>query len=476
MYSFQTTPSKHLDSVFLFEGLDSIRKSGVADSATVSSVPIISTLFNLPPEAYCASPLAAAEAPYHILDNHAYLALYLLAVPSYFMTPEAVMALVNTLAHLVLLFLPYIYLRWRRVSMLHSVVVVACVGTYSTWSLSFIGDYYMDRVYMLFVTPVLFAAAMLITAGRASRPAIAFGFICALCAALCTERGAIMVAGLMCFYLLFYRAELKRKGMLSLIAACMLLLAIYAVVYILVFYKGTGGGSGLLESRISGLQMLWDRLASPGGQMLVVVNLLPLGVLAVFSGYRYGLLAACALLPNLLFNAGGSELNGWTTHYHAMYMPFLVFAACIGYERVVRWAERNKASSAWVGLTTAAGALAAAAFLDPYSGFARDALFTSVKTGIFGSAWTYYINEKSSRERIAVDTFRAVAEIVPPGATVSATEQAMPSLYVGRELPYFPLGLDTSQYLVIAGTAAEGKLAGPRSLGSPTWGRRRIRP
>src|SRR5436190_64050 len=108
LFSLKISYSKHLDSVFLYESLDSIRATGVPDSASVNAVPIILRLFETSPEEYCALPLTQPEEPYHIFDNHAYIALYLLAVLAYFMSPEAVFAWMNTLAHLVLLFLPYL--------------------------------------------------------------------------------------------------------------------------------------------------------------------------------------------------------------------------------------------------------------------------------------------------------------------------------------------------------------------------------
>src|SRR5204863_9804716 len=120
--------------------------------------------------------------------------------------------------------------------------------------------------------------------------------------------------------------------------ATLALLVIYLAVYFSIFYQGFAYGGGLLANRISGFEMLWERLVSPDGQVFILVNLLPLGIFVLFSGYRYILLAIGAVLPHFLFTIGGAELTGWSTHYHTMYIPLVIFTACVGYERIMRWA------------------------------------------------------------------------------------------------------------------------------------------
>src|SRR5687767_6034451 len=75
-FSWKISYSKHLDSVFLFEALDSIRATGVPDSGSVNAMPLILEVFNTPSHAYCALPLTQPDEPYHVLENHAYFALY----------------------------------------------------------------------------------------------------------------------------------------------------------------------------------------------------------------------------------------------------------------------------------------------------------------------------------------------------------------------------------------------------------------
>src|SRR5262249_7143486 len=57
-----------------------------------------------------------------------------------------------------------------------------------------------------------------------------------------------------------------------------------------------------------------------------------------------------------------------------------------------------------------------------------------------------------------VGLMQAIAAAIPPGSRVSTEETAMPALYQGRHLSYFPLGMSTADYLVFIGKASEGKL------------------
>ena len=52
-----------------------------------------------------------------------------------------------------------------------------------------------------------------------------------------------------------------------------------------------------------------------------------LGIFAFFAGIRVAIIAMACLVPNVIITVGGAEFTGWTTHYHAMYFPILIFTA-----------------------------------------------------------------------------------------------------------------------------------------------------
>ena len=54
-----------------------------------------------------------------------------------------------------------------------------------------------------------------------------------------------------------------------------------------------------------------------------------------FVNWRFGILALASMLPNLMVTVGGAEKTGFTTHYHAGYIPFLVGFAAVGYSSLI---------------------------------------------------------------------------------------------------------------------------------------------
>src|SRR5207302_1111825 len=61
-----------------------------------------------------------------------------------------------------------------------------------------------------------------------------------------------------------------------------------------------------------------------------IINVLFFGIFCAFE-WRLALIAAAAMLPNVIGSIGGAEKVGWTTHYHSVYLPFLVAAALFGF-------------------------------------------------------------------------------------------------------------------------------------------------
>ena len=52
-------------------------------------------------------------------------------------------------------------------------------------------------------------------------------------------------------------------------------------------------------------------------------------ILSFFSP-RFLILSIFTIVPNLIVTVGGAEKVGFTTHYHSMYTPFLIFSAIMG--------------------------------------------------------------------------------------------------------------------------------------------------
>jgi hypothetical protein len=459
-YYYRTTAIKHLDSVFLFESSLSILTSGRPVSETVTTWADALKTFMTPVGTLCQAELKRqATQNYNVLANHAYFALYPLSLLTAVTGPELAFAILNALAHTALLFIPFIFLRMYGVGVFASLAFMLAVTLYPAWSFSAIGDYYLDRLYMPFALLSLYFAHKIITRQDQAEPGnhLILGHVAAtVLAALCTERAAIIMIGEVVFFLLLFPQVRKtvtlRNAMLITIGGISFCLFLY---YIFIF-QGLEGSGQLVKNALPILRDPLRRLQAPGLVAFVLVNLLTIGFLALFSGTRYLVLLLGAMLPNLLISTGGGELNGWATHYHAMYVPFLIFAASLGYVKLANYFQTGIGHFAQP-VIFAAYLLLVAGWLNPYTGKLEDQFSATASQAIIRSLYLYYVDPQNSPQRAVAEATKSLEPLIPSGSKVSAVEAVMPALYRGRHISYYPIEMDNADYLVIGGTAAEGK-------------------
>lgn len=450
----QTTVLRHLDTVFLLESVASIVKTGSPVSETVASWPDAIKTFTMPPEQICSMPLEKpTSSGYNVLHNHAYLAIYPIGLLSLLIGPEPALALLNALAHLALVLLPYVFLRREGIRILPSSIFALCVACYPGWSLSASGDYYLDRLYMPFALGLLYLLHSRVQSGQPPAGArwLVLVVVAALTAGSITERGAIMVIAALVFFLFAFptlRQDPMSKWKLVALPTC---LAAYLALYLIFFYQGIESGGSLTSNLNLTLGGLAQKFKHPGFWPFVLTNVLFIGWLVAFSGWRYGLLLLGAILPNLLIVHGGGELNGWLTHYHTMYIPFLVFTASVGYVELIR-KVRSPGFKTVVTIVVGLNAVILAGYFNPYTGeFGKQ-----VRGGIIGTVFSYFVTPERSGERATAQWLRSLDAMIPGNARISVVEGAMPALYKSRKLSYYPLGMDEADYLVVSGTASAG--------------------
>ncbi|CAH1077436.1 hypothetical protein [Candidatus Nitrotoga sp. 1052] len=459
-FFYRITALKHLDSVFLFESSLSVLESGQPTSRTVASWPDALKTLKVPVETLCQSDLEMKKPlAYNVLDNHAYTALYPISLLTAFAGPELTFAFLNALAHVLLLIIPFVFLRKQGGQGLPSLAFVLCVALYPAWSYSAVGDYYLDRLYMPFaLLSLYFMHAIVCRDEEETVRRLLAGFVAStIVAALFTERAAIMMMGEIVFFLLFFPQVRKSTEIRNSMLALLMLLGAYLFFYFRFVFEGIEGGGGLLDNAMVILHDPLQRLQAPGLVPFMLVNLLFMGIFAPFSGFRYFALGIAVMIPSFLITVGGAELNGWSTHYHAMYLPFLIFVASIGYLRLI---NRFNAGIWHAALPLIVGVyvLLVAGYLNPYTGKFEKSFLASVKSGVLGTISRYYADPQHSYERFAAGLLRSLDALIPQGSRVSAIEGVMPVLYRSRSLSMYPIDMDSADYLVISGAASDGQV------------------
>lgn len=441
-----TTPLKHLDSVFLFEATDSILDNGRPESRSIASWPNALRSYAQPAAELCVARLQdPTTAPYNVMDNHAYLGLYPLALLSAALGSEWIYALLTAAAHVLIALLAYRFLRRQQVGVGPSLLFVAVIVAYPALARSLEGDYYLDRLYMPLALGALYTLHGLANATERTGETRRLFVLCVLVvgAAMMTERAAIMMVGALAYFAAMYPAIRRSPRALTVSATLVLCLLVYLAVYFQQFYVGIESGGNLGKGLLKTLHAPLAHLGLPGMPAFFAVNTLML-FLAAWGGPRALLLAAGAMLPNLLISVGGAELNGWTTHYHVMYVPFLVFAASLGWMRLAR-----SAGSSWRLAALAAVAWILAAVIDPASA-QREPAFTTLRSGLLGKVHRFYLHPAGSYEKTAARQILGLRKMIPPGARVSTIPQATAALYRKRALLLYPIGMDDADYLVVS--------------------------
>lgn len=450
-YLFLLSSVKHLDSVFLFEAAISVWQDGIPNSMSAPSIwDYLQQIVTVPIQEVCISPLKEVfSRPYNILENHAYFVIYPIALLAKLFGSELTFSLLRAAAYTAILYSISTYFRKEKINFLSILVFILIVVFYPGYSGGLLGDEYLDRLYIPFALLALFQVNLIVQNCGAITQADFYKFIVFIVlGSICTERGAIMMIGLLLFYFGFYPVIRKNKNLRILFLGLITVLLLYLYCYFKFFHGNINGGS--LSDHF-----FTTNLNSPLVKTFFLVNFLFLGVFSLFSGWRNIVLCLGAISPQLFFSIGGAELTGWSTHYHSMYIPFLIFSSTIGYVKIYSFLN-STVSRNFFALIIFLYSLFIVTHLNIGSGQFRFNNFAPIKDGFIGQILQFYLDTNNSSVKRAQITFERISGQIPEGAKVSTIESAMPSTYKNRSLNLFPIGMDQADFLIVGGAATNG--------------------
>jgi hypothetical protein len=428
-----------LDSTFLMEVLSSIRETGIQTTyLAASSANVIGTL-TLNAGDLCKADLIPSGRSINMLTVHAYLILYPLALLTWFFPPHAVLAVVNGISFVAIIYIIYWAIRKQNIPVVGSIVFCALVVAHPAWSHASMGQFYSDRFFM--PLGLLYAVLLYDALGRqVNRSNLLFILGVGLLAASTTERAAIMIAMFTVALLVLFKSSItniKTRIVLITFAIGLILYVFLYVKFMFVYYPGGGSLSRMIQ-QIPGF---FSRIQNPVYADLVkeflVINVLLFGVFSIFN-WRLGLIAFAVLLPNLFTTIGGSEKTGWATHYHSMYFPFLVFSAAMGFSRLWHLLSTVKYRLVLIGLLVA--------LIPVISSFS---LGYRGQQGAVMRLYNFYVDGSKSYEKQRLIQMHKIAAAIPEGVKVTTPEGGMPILYRNRTIYYYPLGINTADYALL---------------------------
>lgn len=448
--------SSQLDSAMMVENIESIPSFGRPKSQiNASALKALDTVIIQTANEVCIQDLVEKGVDsIEMFRRHAYGILYLLAPFNLLIPAQYIASFFHALTFIGVLIAVYSYLRNERIHVAPSLFFVLMVTVYPSWSLSVFGQFYPDRFFIFFGTVYLFLLWRKLEKKNTNLASI---FIVALIAASINERAAIMV-GFSTIWLIFsfqgWRSWTKGNVSFALLALGILA---YSVLYMKLFQVNSDYGSFLSQA--------WSFLEVIGGdnklqlelKKFLLVNL-PYIILALFN-WRTGILAIGAMLPNIFGSIGGAEKTGWSTHYHAMYFPFLIFAASLGFVKI-----SQKSNTVYSRTALGTGMILVVFYeliINPYdlNKFNGDVI-ANLQNNAFVRVSDIFLMRgdglalhKSSKLR------KDIASLVPPSSSISTFEGMMPALYgAGRTLYYYPLGIGSSDFVIVEYTLNDKQL------------------
>lgn len=451
-YFTNTIFNHHLDTAFLLEITDGTIKNGEPVSKLLNVAIDASKTWSDTPKNVCSSELLASNDVYNVLDNHAYYAIYPISLISNLFSESITLSYLNSLSFLLLLIIPYLFLRNAQLPVLYAMFFSLIVSMHFAWSYSSVGDLYLDRFYMPFALLYMAGLYSVLVNKRKfnNKISILLILLSGIVAASMTERAAIMI-GLSTFSILFISWEKIDSQRIRLALGILgSLFLVYAYWYISSRFIGveTGGSLTDIPSKLNGLL---NRLFNPNnlGNLIIftTVNVFMLGIYSVFAGFRTTLVTVSALLPNLLVTMGGAELVGWTTHYHSMYFPVLIFTSMLGYSVMVKNDYKYKMIKFKYILMLVP--IFTFSVINPYSSGLGFSLKSNYLVSLHNKLWTYYVVPSASIEATYNINNERFNRAVPEGTNISVPEAMMPILYKNRNISYYPLGIDTADYTIL---------------------------
>lgn len=442
-FQIVTAWSHHGDTAFLMEVLTSIKETGVPTTHLGPAFYDAFSTFTLYAEKVCQSELMAAERGVSILDVHAYYILYPLAALTWLFSPHVILAVANGLAFTSIIFISYWVIRRQGVTVLGAIAFCLLVMAHPAWSHAQLGDFYADRFFMPLA--LLYVALMYDAITRQSNISQNYLLLIlavGLLAASTTERGAVMVSLFTMTSLVLYWKRIVGHGYIIILTVYSVALLVCVILYVKLLnvqHAGTGNIAALLQ----GIPGFFDQLKAPvyaaKVQEFIVINVVLFGIFAFFN-WRLALIAFGTLLPNILTTMGGAEKTGWSTHYHSMYFPFLVFASAIGFSKLWVFSGATKYRLILVGIL-----MVMIPVISKYSpGYGG-------QQGAVMRLYEFYSHgESNNYDKTLSSQLKQIAAAIPAGAKVTTPEGFMPALYRDRTISFYPLGLDNSDYAVLS--------------------------
>lgn len=276
---------------------------------------------------------------------HSYAIGYILAGLVFLGLPAGPLSIfVNLLGNFGIVFLTIQFCFKNKVPFSLTLAITLAFAFFLPIKESIYGQLYFDKLFPFFMLLLcIVTQSMLSNAHHRPIQMLSFLVLTIMCASI-SERTALMCGMFLIVFGLFYDlGRIRFRQRLPFIFAGFSCVA-WFLIYHLTFYDSMyAGGTSLATISHNADRLISDPLFQDRAIVLVTV-LLPHLIIGLMSPVA-AIIAIFSVVPNLLIDIGGAEKTGFATHYHMMYLPFIIFSNLMALRKFCEFLSKlNEAS------------------------------------------------------------------------------------------------------------------------------------
>lgn len=277
-------------------------------------------------ENFSAGDLINKDPEFNVFNSHAYLLPYLFRnFGSLFNSPSSLPLFLVALSYGVgfaTLMKLSVDSKLTTLSLLTSTLIVV---TSPIFFFGLIGQPYMDR---LFFGPCIVVMYLIHRNINLSKHGFVASIIVMTIAALISER-ASLIMGIIVFLLLLFQVRKKEtRNRYSIILIFFSLILIFWYFTWSYVYSTSPYSANLSIDVIRGnLQSIF--FGNRRNNFIIFALCLVPFLLSGVRFPKYLVISLVTLIPNLFVSVGGAELTGYASHYHALYLPAIIFTVFV---------------------------------------------------------------------------------------------------------------------------------------------------
>jgi hypothetical protein len=442
LYYSSTYLGHHLDTSFLIELVgNTIDRKGMLSFLLNTSTENVATA-NLFSNSICSNYINASWIPFDVTRIHAYYAIYIFSYFSNFFEPIKILAFLNALTFSSIPLLCYFFLRHLKIANPILALFVFVLTLHPVFTYGSMGDFYMDRFTMPLV--VINSIALYLLINSKPRKTLSFlYFMSSTLVILMTERAGIIILLTSFLNIFIFTQSYNPKNLLKAVPLVVWLNSFFILLYLFVYFKfsySPPNGAGTLNFTFVNLLHSIQRFYSnPGfGNLLSFLLVNSIFFIPIFfSNFKNVLVFFVILLPNIIYNVGGAELTGWSTHYHSMYYAHLCFLSCFSLSKIKVNFDFKMRNYFYIFFI----------FFFIFNFNHRDFHLTNnFKGTIYYNLFKFFSRNTAYNNNLkAID----IQNAVPTGSKVSTIEGLLPILHENRIIFGYPNGINTADYVVI---------------------------